>query len=392
MNDKLVQNKWIDIYNGLRTSYDYLSLNSFDYHHSTFRNVMMSVIDEQRKKAFISRFEFKGDPLFSKKKQHIFFRMLFDYGQVCVYNPTLKVKNKLKSKLSDQDWEVITTAGLDSFVSDETINKYIDDTRVVMLPNNFYYDDDNRPIVGYAITNPRTNGVIKSVKVSVENAAFALANSDLQPMWWLYFPFNYQYGTIQTLIKKRLQLSDPSLVKNTINNNNDDMLTHHLFNVDSNILNVSPSSGSFNSLQQVDHTRLDIDKLLPIDLKKLSFGYDDKITDLMSALNEAYNHTNRIMGIRDQINMKHNSNIDNTLQKEITIELLDKYFKDQLEMFIEDYQKIFGIKLELVDHVETVKKEQIENEKSLAGRADMEFQPNKGGGDKNKKNIENNKD
>ncbi|MDI4567944.1 MAG: hypothetical protein E7Y34_02565, partial [Mycoplasma sp.] len=251
---------------------------------------MMNVIDEQRRKSFLARYSFEGDDKFTKPKQRMFFRMLYDYGQVCIYNPTKKTISTLKKKVSERKWEVLSTSGLDNFVNNDTIKSIINDDRVVMLPNNFYYDENLRPMVGYAITYPGSNSVIKSVKVSVDDAAFALANPDLHPMWYLFMPFNYQYGTIQTIIKKRLQMSDPLIVKNNVNNNGDYLLVERIFDLDNNILPLNPSTASLNSLQQVDSAKIDINKLITPDLKKLSFGYDDKITDLIVALNEIYNH------------------------------------------------------------------------------------------------------
>ena len=337
-----------------------INVNEFDTDHSGFRFIQFRKYLLKREQEFIGSFRFEGDDNFPRKVQRAFLKNLFRYG----YGGVINIAKYSKKKLSTDDQKMIDLMGINY----DDIIKTITEPNLAVAVFPFMWDANERPLKATAITAPRHNINKRNYIIDHEDSAMCAYDSEGNSGWWWWLIPAYQTSSADLAIKKRLSLIDAKLVNNKVNNSIRNIKYESVYQMDQSFLDLAPMQSSMT--RDNDASDIDIMKMLDTKLMKLDLSNGETINDLLSfvAMYEKTIFTR--MGKRVNNNETNNErSITKDFEaSEIHWKRLEAELKDQMDIFVEDYKKVFNKDLKVVCLNDIVQEELKQRELALSGR------------------------
>lgn len=326
---------------------DNLSNEMFDKKHNEFRNITFIKILKAKKDKYMSMFRFKGDDEFTISKQKTLLNQLFLHGYAGIFD----LKKAIESNLADEA---------------KGFAQYIPSNKIALGVSPSHWDEDNNVVMGHGFTTERHNMGVKSFTVNKDNTAFVKYDEDGYNGWLKWLPYAYLQATGMTVMKKRVATMDKKLVANSANNSYENTDFDSIYSVGETFLNLSPSQNS--SLSGNKTMEIDVKKLLSDKIAKLDFTAQESVTDLVSFLDQNRNMWSHMFGERVNVNQKSDRNIsDEFSADEVHFALMELDMKEQMQVFADNYNKVFGKKLEVISKTDEKLDEILAQQRALSG-------------------------
>lgn len=338
--------------------------NLFGKDHGKFRqNVMSTVIDNIEQK-YISLFRFEGDEELTIGIQRQLFKAAFRNGTGAIADLTKIVKGQIYTKV-DANNEL--SDRIDSYVESQLLKKEPYIKRYPLYASPIFYDAIENVTDAIGISAPRNNKNRIATRITNENSAFLKYNHTSYTGLVRWIAYAYLFAENQVVYKKRLSLID---AKFGVNNQNNSYAKHDfekIYDTDEAFINLSPSQKSQFSQENGDD--VSIDKLISQKLFKINFAENETILNIIESIKANKNAWYWLNGEVININAKGERNTSGEVDDDkIHFELMKNEFRDQCELFIEQYKKVFGIQLTLIDVEEEIKDKMMEKQALIAGR------------------------
>lgn len=321
----------------------------YDKNHALFRTIEFIKFMELRRREFMNSFRFEGDEEFTIAKQRMLLKHTFNYGYAGIVSVA-------KSILKEEDYSTVTEALADVGVSvDEVVEKELGDKiPVAILP--YEWDTSERPVASNGVTAGMHNIGRKTYKCDTTNSAVLMFDSNHKSGMWLWLAPAYMYATASTVLKKRLTLVDATIISNAVNNDVNDKRYENIYDVNKSFVSMSPAQTSISGNKP---EAINVAAMLDTKLKKLDMSNGETINDLIDFVNAYENRILSIHGVRTNINQgKQERSITMDFESmEVQWRRLENEVKDQLEMFVEEYKRVFGKQLTVISLVDEVIKE-----------------------------------
>lgn len=343
----------------------------FDTDHRKFREQIYLDFYRHLEILFINNYRFDGDPKFTRAKQRIFLKMLFNYGHAAVVN-TLKVTRNVLDAAFYESGTPDTVLNNVAPLVEKEIGNYLP-----MYASPLYYDASERIASATVNSAPRNNVNRQTLTLSRDVAAFASFDLNSYSGRSLALTLAYKYALIQTVIKKRISVSAPILVSNNGNNAASSRIVNDIYSINKSEIALHASSQG-DGTYEVDVTKYLSSKLLKLDMtsnETLQSLYDAA----MSLLNDGY----AMIGVRVNTSAKREKNISAEFMSDnIKYELLNNEIITNLEMFAEDYAEVFGKNITVINIAKELADAEMEKAEKLAnGGNEQEKNKGKGGKD-----------
>lgn len=337
--------------------------NSFDTDHSSFRIYEFTKFMDLREKEYVNNFKFEGDENFTLAKQRTFLKQCFRHGYAGIIN-TSKIVQK---NLSQDGLRLVEILNLPiANIIKEVMSDHIP---VAVAP--ILWDNTERFVQGTAFTTSRHNVDRKVYRVSANDTAFLQFDTNHMSgmMWWLVPA--YLKSLSSTVLKKRLSLVDGKIVQNTVNNDQADKTYDEIYNVNKSSVDLSPAQ---KSITGGSSNEINIMTMIDQKLKKLDMSNGESIVDLLSFVETHEKIIMMSQGKRVNLNEgKQERSISQDFESmEVYFRLLEQEAKDQMEMFIQDYKRIFGVQLTLKCLTDETLNELKEQQLANSGRGNEE--------------------
>ncbi len=351
-------------------------VSSYDKNHSDYRAFQFQRFMQLREKEYINNFRFEGDDEFTRAKQRTFLSMCFRYGYSAVLNTDIMVKDKL---------EPIMFVAADTY--DIDLDKTISDLNENKIPVSIFpslWGNDRQPEAGIANTAAIQNDSDKKVyNFSNKNAAILTFDEEYRSGWWWWLLPAYDYAMGKTVGKKRLSTLDGKLVNNKINNTYKNIKYDNLYDVNESYLELAPSQTSITGDKNSE--AIDVMKMLDTKLKKLDLSNGESILDLLEYVKENEKSVMYEMGKRVNINEgKQERSISADFEAvEAHFRLKESEQEDYMEMFLDNYKRVFNKELTLKISIKETLNDLREQELAKSGREQGQ-QKQQGGEDNDK--------
>lgn len=335
------------------------NISAFDTNHSSFRSYAFIKFMDLREQEFIASFRFEGDDEFTKEKQRAFLKLCFRYGYSGIINVESLVRGKITSEVNEAI--DILEVPLKDLVAKELGNKI----PVAVLPAT--WDINERVFQGTGVTLAKHNIGRKTYNVSqADTAMLQFNNNGMSGYFWWFLPA-YIHATGHTVIKKRLTMLDGKLVNNKVNNVNRGIQYDSVYKVDDSFLELAPTQKSMSGSENSD---IDVAKMLDTKLKRLDISNGETVNDLLTFIEGYEKAIMTAQGVRTNTNEgKQERSISMDFESmEVHWRKIEKDIKDFLEIFTNDYKRIFGKELTVISLVDETIKELNEKEIEKAGR------------------------
>lgn len=325
--------------------YDYTKgqISALDKNHSEYRFFQFQKFMTLRKQEFINSVKFEGDKDFTLAKQRIFLKLLFEFGYAGVVNP----EKIVKSKITDEQLDIINILEFDlKNIVKKELGSHVP---IAVFPT--HWNENERVIKGTGVTAPRHNLGKKTYQIDETNTAIAHFNQNhLSGYWWWLIPA-YISSSTDLVIKKRLSLIDAKLVNNKVNNTFRNVNYDNIYDMESSFLELAPNQKSMSGSEA---NEINIERMLDNKLKKLDLSNGETINDLLEFMKEHEKKIFAEQGKRTNTNEgKNERSITQDFQAmEVHYRILENEMKDQMEMFIDSYEKVFGIRLTLISKID----------------------------------------
>lgn len=346
------------------------NLEDYDTDHAKYRSQVFIQVMENVEQAFVNSYRFEGDDAFTLAKQRIFLKTWFRHGQAGMINSARLIMDNLSKEVKI---DIVRLLNED----DVKVNSLmvIDNTThipVMVAANRI--DIDDRMITGTGSTVFRNNTTPRSFRVSRDNTAFAVFNSNWKSGWVVFFPMAYMFASGDAVLKKKLGLLDTKLVNNKVNNTVRNINYDTIYKINSSFLELAPSQGSYNA-EGMNSSKIDISKMLDTKLAKADFSNGEKIGELIDFICRHRDMWYKELGMRRE--MGQNAGSDRSIMQdydseEIHYRTIEQEYEDQLNLFCEDYKRVFGREIRLVKKSEEINSELEEKQARMAGRSGKE--------------------
>lgn len=346
--------------------------NLYGKDHASFRKqVLFTVLDNIEQK-YISLFRFEGDPLLTLAIQRQLFKGAFHNGASSITDISKVITSKMYSTLSS---DMVLNDKIDKAIAQEIKSKDYA-TRYPLYASPIYYDfvENIEEAMGFSV--PRNNKGRLALKIDSSNSAFLKYNHTSYTGLARWIAYAYLYAENQVIYKKRLSLIDAKFGLNNANNSYANSQFDDIYNSDISFVNLSPAQASALSDSGVND--ISLDKIISNKLFKINFAEGETLLDIIESFKANKNNWYWTNGESININTKGERNTSGEIEDDkIHFELMKNEFRDQCEMFIQQYKKVFGIQLTLIDMEEKIKDEMLEKQAKLAGRNEGENEPSK---------------
>ena len=311
--------------------------------------IYFDFIDSARMR-YVNRYRFDGDPKFTISKQILFFESVFDYGSAGIANI---LKNKdIKEVIS-------SSYGMNGY-DEISSNK---NALIVLKPLAYWHDLDNNIAKAICITPVNQSSKKFGIPFTNENCAFMKFNSEYTNGWIRWGDFASLYSEAFTILRKKMLLSNAKVFRNNFNSTgkSNSQLNKDIVDVDKTIVNLHPAQKSIT--ENASSNKIDIGTLFPAsqEMLKLDFNSNSTIKDINDGIETIKNNAYELWGEKKALEYKKSrhaaGDIDN---QEKFSSKLERSMLNQIIIFVEKYEDVFGIKLKIID---LIKEEEDEKEK-----------------------------
>jgi len=357
-------------------------INWYEEKHAEYATVIFNSLMRTQRMKFINKYKFNGDDKFKTTAQQTMLGLAFDRGVAGMHNINKSMFN-----------QIVKASG--GKYNGNVIRNYLND-KYKELGGKF-------PIGAYGeITRSIDNEIVDAIASTIsfktdENKVYDTNRDDTA---YLIFGFNYDNSIIsgyeywKPYLWKLAYLITVLKAKSSFVN----------FTLGVNAADGSAINDNFKNIGRIENITLALDKqnetddkmnkdigkmgnnIIGDELKKIDFSSGEDINAIMTLINDWKMFINHSNGERINTNQKKEKNIMSEFTgEEINFKLMEKQFDTNMQLFCDNYKRVFGVEIKYVNVINELIEEDMQKMMDLSGRKDDMK------GDSNVKNNNNNK-